>query len=441
MRTHRRMNFLNVICMSVVATCVAFSALAQSLPRASRPEAVGFSSERLQRLTQTFQADVDKGEIPGAVVLIARNGKVAYLRAFGFQDREKQVPMKSDAIFRIASMTKPFTSVAAMKLVEEGKLQLLDPVSVYLPEFKNVQVGVEKIDPATGNPELSLEPARREMTVQDLLRHTSGLTYGIFGKSLVKQAYNGVRLFDQSQTLAELVSKLSKLPLAYQPGTTWDYSMSPDVLGRIVEVVSGVSLDQFIADRIVKPIALSDTGFRVSEEKLRRLAQPQADPATGKPPLMWPDLTKPINLLSGSGGMVSTASDYARFAQMMLNGGELNGVRLLSPRTVAFMTSDHLPPGIAFSPVTLQGFHAQALAPTPEDGQGFGLGFAVRNQAGRNPLPGSPGEFYWAGIYGTAFWVDPKEKLIAVLMMQLPPPKAAHYRSLLRNLVYQALMD
>jgi len=338
-------------------------------------------------------------------------------------------------------MTKPIVSVAAMMLVEEGKLQLLDPVSVYLPEFKNLQVGVEKVNPATGNPELSLEPARREMTVQDLLRHTSGLTYGIFGKSLVKQAYNEAKLFDPSQTLAELVSKLSKLPLAAQPGTTWDYGMSTDVLGRIIEVVSGMSLDQFIADRIVKPIGLSDTGFYVGEDKLGRLAQPQVDPATGKRPPMA-DVTKRPNWMSGGGGIVSTASDYALFSQMMLNGGELNGVRLLSPRTVAFMTSDHLPPGIEFSPVTQKGMYAQAVAPTPEDGQGFGLGFAVRNQVGRNPLPGSPGEFYWVGVYGTAFWVDPREKLIAVLMVQLPPtPIAAHYRSLLRNLVYQALMD
>jgi CubicO group peptidase (beta-lactamase class C family) len=373
--------------------------------------------------------------------LIARNGEVAYLKAIGFQDRENQVPMKTNSIFRIMSMTKPIVSVAAMMLVEEGKLQLLDPVSVYLPEFKDLQVGVEKVNPATGSPELSLEPVQREMTVQDLMRHTSGLTYGTMGKSLVKQTYNDAKLFDQSQTLAEVVSKLSKLPLAYQPGTTWDYGMSADVLGRIIEVVSGVSLDQFIADRIVKPIGLVDTGFYVSEEKLERLAEPQIDAATGKRPPMW-GVSKRPNLMLGGLGLVSTAPDYARFAQMMLNGGELNGVRLLSPRTVAFMTSDHLPPGIAFSPVTQKGFYAQAVAPTPEDGQGFGLGFAVRNQAGRNPLPGSPGEFYWVGAYGTAFWVDPKEKLIAVFMVQLPPmPIAAHYRSLLRNLVYQALMD
>ena len=299
---------------------------------------------------------------------------------------------------------------------------------------------MEKVNAATGNPELSLEPARRQMTIQDLLRHTSGLTYGFLGKSLVEQAYNEAKLFDPTQTLAEFVSKLSKLPLAYQPGTTWDYGMSTDVLGRIVEVVSGVPFDQFIADRIVKPLRLSDTGFYVAEDKAGRVAQPQVDPATGKPPPMA-DVTKRPNWMSGGGGMVSTASDYVRFSQMLLNGGELDGVRLLSPRTVAFMTSDQLPPDISYSPAALQILEPTAAAPTPRDGQGFGLGFAVRTQEGRNPRPGSPGEFYWLGIWGTAFWVDPSEKLIAVLMVQVPAVQGPHYQSLIRNLVYQALMN
>jgi CubicO group peptidase (beta-lactamase class C family) len=431
-----QMKLHKVICMSAVVTCIAFSALAQGLPKASHPEDVGFSSERLKRLTSAFQTDVDKGAIPGAVVLIARNGKVAYLEAFGFQDREKKIPMSSDAIFRIMSMSKPLTSVAVMMLVEEGKIQLEDGVSLYLPEFKDLQVGVEKINVATGNPELSLEPVRREMTIQDLLRHTSGLTYGVFSKSLVDQAYLAAKVFDPSQTLAELVSKLSKIPLAYQPGTTWNYGMSFDVLARIVEVVSGVPFDQFIADRIVKPLRLSDTGFYVAEDKAGRVAQPQVDPATGKPPPMA-DVTKRPNWMSGGQGIVSTASDYARFSQMLLNGGELDGVRLLSPRTVAFMTSDQLPPDIAYSPAKQI---SEPFSPTPRDGQGFGLGFAVRTQAGRNPRPGSPGEFYWIGAWGTDFWVDPSEKLIAVLMVQLPFVQGVHYQSLIRNLVYQALM-
>ena len=434
-----QMNFGKVICLSAVATCIAFSALAQGLPKASQPEDVGFSSERLKRVTSAFQTDVDKGTIPGAVVLIARNGKVAYLEAIGFQDREKKVPMSTDAIFQIASMTKPFTSVAIMMLVEEGKILLSDPASVYLPEFKTLQVGVEKINAATGNPELSLEPAQRQMTIQDLLRHTSGLTYSFLGKSLVKEAYSEAKVFDPNQTLAEFVTKLSKLPLAHQPGTTWDYSMSTDVLGRIVEVVSGIPFDQFIADRIVKPLRLSDTGFFVAEEKAGRVARPQVDPATGKPPPIA-DVTKRPNWMSGGGGMVSTASDYVRFSQMLLNGGELDGARLLSPHTVALMTSDQTPPDIAYSREALQIFEPLGIAPTPRDGQGFGLGFMVRTRTGQNMVPGSPGVFYWQGAWGTAFWVDPKEKLIAVLLVQVPLLQGPHYQSLIRNLVYQALM-
>ena len=434
------MRFGRIICMSAIATCIAFSSFAQGLPKANKPEDVGFSSERLKRVTDAFQSEVDKGAIPGAVVLIARNGKIAYLEAFGFQNRENKEPMKTDAIFRIASMSKPITSVAVMMLVEEGKIQLLDPVSHYLPEFKGVQVGVEKLNTTTGNSELIGEPPRQEMTIQDLLRHTSGLTYGIFGKSLVKQAYNEANLFDRNQTLAEFVSKIAKLPLAYHPGTTWEYSHSTDVLGRIVEVVSGVTLDQFVADRIAKPLGLSDTGFYVPAEKLDRLAETQIDPTTGK---RWPtfDVTNRPNWLAGGSGMVSTAADYVRFAQMLLNGGELDQVRLLSPRTVSFMTSDHLWPGVAFSPVTLNLFEPLGIAPTPKVGQGFGLGFVVRTQEGRNPMPGSPGEYFWAGIWGTAFWVDPKEKLITVLMMQAAPLQARYYRSLIRNLTSQALIE
>ena len=252
-------------------------------------------------------------------------------------------------------------------------------------------MGVEKVNADTGKPELSLEPARREMTIQDLLRHTSGLTYGIFSKSMVDQAYLAAKVLDRSQTLAEFVSKISKLPLAYQPGTTWNYSMSTDVLGRIVEVASGVPFDQFIADRIVKPLRLSDTGFYVAEEKAGRVAQPQVDPATGKPPPMA-DVTKRPNWMSGGSGMVSTASDYVRFSQMLLNGGELDGVRLLSPTTVTYMTSDQLPPDIVYSPAMLQFFEPYGFAPTPRDGEGFGLGFAVRTQAGRKRAAGTPPE-------------------------------------------------
>jgi CubicO group peptidase (beta-lactamase class C family) len=410
--------------------------ICQDLPKLSRPEDGGFSSERLARITKLFQASVDKRAIPGAVLLVARDRKFVYLQAVGYQDREKSIPMKPDAIFRIASMTKPITSVAVMMLAEEGKIDLLAPVSEYLPELKQAKVGVEKIDRGTGKPALSLEAPQRPMTVQDLLRHTSGLVYGPFGTSLVHQAYNKANLFDNNQTLAEFVTKLSKLPLAHQPGTAWEYGMSVDVLGRIVEVVSGMPFDRFLQERITKPLGMPDTAFYLSAAQAPRVAEPQADPATGRRPEMSSveSLTKEKQKwFSGGGGLLSTAFDYARFCQMLLNGGELDGIRLLSPRTIAIMTSDQLPPGTPRS-----GF--QDLAPTLEMGQSFGLGFAVRTDVGHNPLSGSVGEYFWAGAFGTYFWVDPQEKLFTLMMVQMPFPQAAYYRHALRELVYGALI-
>jgi CubicO group peptidase (beta-lactamase class C family) len=415
----------------LLTTGLSAGLLADQLPKTT-PEAVGMSTERLNRLTETFQRDVDAGEIPGAVVLVARNGKIAYEKAFGYQSREGNVPMKSDAIFRIASMSKPITSVAVMMLVEEGKIDLSAPVSQYLPEFSDLRVGAERA------------PLKRPMTVQDLLRHTSGLTYEFFAEDAsVKQAYEGAKVFNFDQSLADMVAKLTKLPLVHQPGTAWEYSMSTDVLGRIVEVASGTGFDQFVQERIAKPLNLTATGFLVNQTQAAHVAEPQVDPATGKRPAMIVDnLTNKPKWLSGGGGMVSTAEDYARFCQMLLNGGELDGVRLLSPKTVELMTSDHLPPGVTYNP----GFIAllQDQAPTPEMGEGFGLGFLVRKEVGHNPLPGSVGDFSWSGAHGTYFWVDPKERLVATLMVQNPfdekgLAKSAHYRHEMRNLVYQAV--
>ena len=415
----------------MLTTGLSAAVLAQQLPKTT-PEAVGMSSERLNRLTDTFQRDVDTGGIPGAVVVVARDGKIAYEKAFGYQSREGNVPMKSDSIFRIASMSKPITSIAVMILVEEGKIDLAAPVSQYLPEFNDMRVGPERA------------PVKRPMTVQDLLRHTSGLTYEFFADdSSVKQAYQDAKVFNFDQPLTDMVTKLAKLPLVHQPGTAWEYSMSTDVLGRIVEVASGTGFDQFVQERIAKPLNLTATGFSVSQSQAGNLAEPQVDPATGKRPAMIVDnLTNRPKWLSGGGGMVSTAEDYARFCQMLLNGGELDGVRLLSPKTVELMTSDHLPPGITYNP----GFIAllQDEAPTPEMGEGFGLGFLVRKEVGHNPLPGSVGDFSWSGAHGTYFWVDPKEKLVATLMIQNPfdekgLAKSAHYRREMRNLVYQAV--
>lgn len=429
----KRKRALLVTCVLV---CWAASVSGQGLPKSKRPEDVGFSSERLARINKFFQGEIDKKAIPGATLLVTREGKLVYFQAIGYQDREKSIPMKPDAIFRIASMTKPITSVAVMMLAEEGKIDLLAPVSQYLPEFKDVKVGVEKMDPSMGKPTLSFEDPQHPMTVPDLLRHTSGLVYGPFGTSLVHQAYNKADLFDGNQTLAEFVTKLSKLPLAHQPGTVWEYGMSTDVLGRIVEVVSGMPFDRFVEDRVTNPLGMHDTAFYLSAVQAPRVAEPQVDPTTGKRPgaSSAENLTKEKQKwFSGGGGLLSTAPDYAKFCQMLLNGGELNGVRLLSTKTIAVMTSDQLPPGIRRS-----GF--EDLAPTLEMGQSFGLGFAVRTDLGRNPLSGSVGDYFWAGAYGTYFWVDPQAKMFAVMMVQMPFPQSGYYRRAFRELVYGALL-
>ncbi|MGZ3612739.1 MAG: serine hydrolase domain-containing protein [Thermodesulfobacteriota bacterium] len=416
-------------------------ASAQGIPTAKNPEKVGLSKERLQRISAWIQGDIDKGIVPGAVVMVLRKGKIAYYEAFGYRDKEKKIPMTRDSIFRLASMTKPFTSVAIMMLAEEGKIQLPVPVSRYLPEFKDLKVGVEKKDPATDKTELVLETPAREMVVLDLLRHTSGLTYGFTGKSMVKDRYNEAKLMDRDQTNAELVTKLSKLPLQYHPGTTWDYSHSTDVLARIVEVISGVEFDSFIAERIAKPLKLTDTGFSVEgAERQARIAEPQIDPATGQRPPMIPDVTKKPKWMSGGGGLVSTARDYARLCLMFLDGGAVDGVRLVSRKTVEHMASNHIPPGYksAYPVQTQIGWPSPSL----ETGQGFGLGFAINCEPGLSPLPGSKGDYYWNGIYGTSFWVDPKEQLIAIIMIQTPPVSLVFpYQYRMRHHVYGAISD
>ncbi|NBS59645.1 MAG: class A beta-lactamase-related serine hydrolase [Betaproteobacteria bacterium] len=403
----------------------------------AKPESTALSAQRLARIGEAFGADIKNGIIPGAVALVVRNGTVAYHKAFGFSDREKQRPMLPDSIFRIASMTKPMVSVAIMMLVEEGRIRLVNPVSTYLPEMRGLKVGVEKTDKA-GKRKLGSQAARREMSVQDLLRHTSGLTYGQFGDSLVKAAYRKAKVFDADQTTAEFITKLSKLPLQNQPGEVWDYSMSTDVLGCIVEVVAGLDLDRFIAERITGPLGMRDTGFMVSAKDADRIAEAQVDPKTGERPPMSRTLTRRPKFLSGGGGMVSTAPDYLRFAQMLLGGGEREGVRILSRKSVELMRSDHLPPGIAFSATTRAQF--EESAPIPEFGQGFGLGFCVRKEAGLNPVPGSVGDFYWSGVHGTYFWIDPSEQLIGILMLCAPGLRR-HYRALMRQLTYQAIVD
>lgn len=406
--------------------------MTSELPPAEKPEDVGFSSERLRRLTDTLRRDVDKGAVPGAVVLIARQGKVACHEAIGWRDREAGAAMSPDTLFRIYSMTKPFTSVAAMMLAEEGKLLIADPVAAYLPEFAGLTAAVDS--DSTAATSLTTEPVRRAMTVHDLLRHTSGLTYTHLAGPQLKKQYEAAQL-GEDQTNAELVTKLSKVPLAYQPGSTWQYGYSTDVLGRVVEVASGMTLDAFIAGRICQPLGLAQTSFGPVDAT--HVAEPQIDPASGKrPPLR--DVTKQPVWLSGGSGLLSTAADYVRFCQMLLNGGRFGGTQMLSPATVALMTSDHLNPDFAYGPQMRSMFGA--LTPMPENGIGFGLGFAVRTHAGRCALPGSIGDYSWSGVSGTYFWIDPRQELIAILMMQAPIQRM-HYRYLMRTMVYQAIVE
>jgi CubicO group peptidase (beta-lactamase class C family) len=382
-----------------------------------------------------MQDGAAKGEYPGAVLMIARHGKIVYSRTFGVLDPETREPMREDAIFRIASMTKPIASLAVMMLAEEGKLSIVDPVDKYLPELKDMKVAVTKSG-ADGRSVMTFEPQKRRMTVQDLLRHTSGLPSGDARGHPVKEMYFKARIGDRMDTSEQFIAKLASMPLLHQPGAAWEYGQSVNVLGVIVERVSGMQLDQFIAQRITGPLKLVDTGFSAPASEGHRGARPQREgPKHTLPNIAL--VTDVHSFKSGSGGMVSTAADYARFCQFLLNGGELDGVRLVSRKTVELMTANHLPPGTPIGPDMVR---FEALAPSAEMGQGFGLGFAVRTDAGRNPLPGSVGDYYWGGAQGTYFWIDPKEQLYVVLMMQSPQARLP-YRFLLRQMVYQALIN
>ncbi|WP_081583593.1 serine hydrolase domain-containing protein [Noviherbaspirillum massiliense] len=393
-----------------------------------QPDSRGVLRERLAILTDRMQADIDAGRIPGAAMLIAREGDVVYEQAVGVQDPATGAPMTLDTIFRIYSMTKPIVSVAVMMQVERGRLLLSDPVAQYLPELANLKVGIETVD-ADGQPALELVEARQAITVQDLLRHTSGFTYGIFGESLVKKAYLKAGIGHPKSTSEEFIRALAGVPLAYQPGSTWEYGVSTDVLGVLLERLSGKPLDAFLEQEIFQPLGMRESGFWVEPRNQHRIAEPfAADPVTGAAVKLRQAQTRP-NFLSGGGGMVSTMRDYRRFAQMLLNEGELDGVRLLSPKTLRYMTSDHLGD-------LPQAKGGAAFLPGP--GYGFGLGFAVRTSMGGPVIPGTPGDYTWSGLAGTYFWVDPQERMLAIFMMQAPEQRD-RYRQLFRHLVYAAL--
>jgi CubicO group peptidase (beta-lactamase class C family) len=412
------------VAAAVLFVFLAVTASAQGLPRAKSPEEVGLSSDRLNRIDTVLKADIEKGQIPGAVVLVARKGKIAYFKNFGTRDKEKSLPMEKDSIFRVYSMTKSVVAVASAILLEEGKLLLADPVAKYMPSFKDVQVGEIKKD-ETGKEVVTMVKPRNVMTIQDLLRHTSGLSYWFYPPKAIQDMYlqAGMNKIDEL-TSAEVCEKLAKLPLVAHPGTKYQYSRSYDVMGRVVEVISGLPLDKFFEERIFKPLKMKDSGFQIKGADMDRLVYLTPQWA------LYTDPTDPKGkFISGGGGMVSTAMDYARFAQMLLKGGQLEGKRLLGPRTVAFMTSDHLGP---------LGNRDDALY-VPGRGYGEGFDFYVRVDAGHSYFLGNVGEFYKGGAAGTIFWVDPKEDLVAVFMVSAPDYRE-HYRFLIKSLIYQAVL-
>jgi CubicO group peptidase (beta-lactamase class C family) len=396
------------------------SEFAQVLPTAD-PRDVGLSAAGLERLTKVMQREIDAKRLPGVSMMIARGGLVGYRASLGAL-RPDGPPMRADAIFRIYSMTKPIVSIAVMMLAEEGRLLISDPIAKYLPEFADPKVGVEKDD------KLELVAAERPISIQDLLRHTSGLTYAFTGNSLVQRLYAKALAGGAVASMANFIETLAKLPLLAQPDASWDYGHSTDVLGRLIELISGQSLGAFLETRVFAPLGMKDTGFFAPPEKHGRLAEAFAqDPDTGAPVTLINARVAPA-IEFGGGGLVSTIEDYARFARMLSLGGSLDDARLISRKSVEHMTADHLGPNVRIGTKYL-------LAP----GHGFGLGFAVRRETGMAATPGTVGEYFWGGVAGTAFWVAPKEDLIALMMIQAPGQRE-YYRQLFRVLANATLL-
>ena len=389
------------------------------LPEA-KPESLGLSPVRLQRMSDAFKREIDKGTTPGVTMMVARRGQIGWFDALGRQNPASPAPMARNTLFRIFSMTKPIVSVGIMMLLEEGHFLLNDPVAKYIPEFSDQKVGVEN------NGRLELVPPKRPITIQDLLRHTSGIAYEHTGNGLVQQLYQQSRLRSGKISNAEHAALVASLPLLCQPGAEWNYSRSTDILGRILEVVSGKSLGAFLTERILAPLRMAETAFHAGPENADRLAEPfPVDPWSGEKVQLFNMLETPV-MESGGGGLVSTTMDYARFCQMLLNGGVLDGVRIVSRKTLQLMASNHLDPTVKLE---------SHLVPA---GHSFGLGFAVRTVEGMAPFAGSAGQFFWSGMAGTFFWIDPKEELFAVFMSQ-GPGQREHFRSLVRSLVYAAV--
>ena len=441
-----------ILCgLAVMMICL--SLVAKEIPL-SKPERQGFSSERLNKITEHMNAKVEDGTMAGGMGLIARNGKIIYQQTYGFADREAGRVMENDAIYRIYSMTKPITAVALMVLYEEGKYRLNDPIARYMPEMANLEValstagtnmvsdGTTSRTIGTGDESLVGQTRKptRQPTVRDLLRHTAGMTYGVFGNTEVDQLYRKAGLLGNEMTLGEFTTALGKLPLQYDPGKQWHYSVSVDVQGRLVEALSGMSFGEFLKQRIFGPLDMPDTDFQVTpdnKDRLTQIYQPKGikpgsffAAATGKGVEVANQAVSDRfinggNFESGGGGLVSTARDYLRFSQMMLNGGELDGVRLLSPKTIELMTANHLgdiPMGFG------------------RRGSGFGLGFGLVLDPGEVGEVSSAGEFNWGGAAGTRFWIDPQEQLIGIFMVQSIPHRT-RLAGDFKVLAYQALVE
>jgi len=426
------MRITHAISTLVASGILSVPLLAQAadpLPRA-KPEEVGMSSERLALIGKTVNAEIARDQLPGAVLLIARRGKLVYFETFGYLDKAAGTPMPPDAIFNIASMTKPMTAVAALQLYEQGRLMMDEPVSKYFPKFANMQVAV--MDAKKENI-VERVPAARKITIQDLFRHTSGMIYGGRGTTAVHKLYpEGSSQAAETMTGAEFLDHLSSRPLLYQPGTVWDYGFGLDVLGQIVESLSEQSLGKYLQEHVQRPLGMVDTGFLIPADKAARYAKALPnDPDSGRPQSLRP-LTQPVKFECGGGCAASTASDYMRFALMLLNKGTYNGTRILGRKTAEYMLSNQLAPEVRNLIVNGD--------PTRAD-YGFGLGLAVRTTPGIVRLMGSVGDFSWPGASGTNWWADPREELAVVWMAQSPGSIRWKYRQMINALVYQAIAD
>lgn len=385
-----------------------------------KPDALGLSQNRLRKMSDAFKREIDKGTTPGVTMLVARRGAIGYFEAFGRQSPADDAAMTTDTIFRIFSMTKPIVSIGLMQLVEDGELLLDDPLEKFIPEFANQSVAV------VHGAQLELVPRVRSITIQDLLRHTSGITYDHVGDGPVQKLYQQSRVRSRKISNAEHASLIAGMPLICQPGAAWNYSRSTDVLGRVIEVVSGQSLGAFLTERVLAPLSMTETAFATAADTKSGIAEPfAADPWTGDKVALFNPLEQPA-MESAGGGLLSTTMDYARFCQMLLNGGTLDGTRLIGRKTLQLMTATHLAPDLPTDNYILP------------PGHGFGLGFAVRTEPGIAPFAGSVGQFFWSGIAGTFFWVDPAEDLFAVFMSQ-GPGQREYFRTLVRGLVYAAV--